>query len=103
VDLGSVQDIARIRLDWESGDWKDSGYGHAAYSRCYNLQFSTDGSTWTKVYDTTNGLGGINDLAVSGRARYVRMNSTRPVNARGVALYEFEIYGPAASDRIESK
>jgi beta-glucosidase len=103
VDLGSAQDIARVRLDWESGDWKDSGYGHAAYSRSYSLQFSTDGNTWTNAYDTTNGMGGINDLAVSGRARFVRMNSTRPVNAKGVALYEFEIYGPAASDRSESK
>ncbi len=92
VDLGSVQDIARIRLDWQSGDWKDSGYGHAAYSRCYSLQFSTDAKVWTEVYSTTNGIGSMNDLALSGRARYVRMNSTERVNTNGTALYEFEVY-----------
>jgi beta-glucosidase len=103
VDLGSVQNIARIRLDWQSGDWKDSGYGHAAYSRSYSVQFSTDGNTWTNAYATTNGIGGVNDLAVSGRARYVRMNSTQPVNTNGVSLYEFEIYAPVSSDPTQSK
>jgi hypothetical protein len=103
VDLGSVQDIARVRLDWESGDWKDSGYGHAAYSRSFSLQFSTDGQTWTNAYATTNSIGGVNDLAVSGRARYVRMNSTQAVNAKGVALYEFEIYAPTSSEGNQSK
>ena len=92
VDLGSVQEIARIRLDWQSGDWKDSGYGHAAFSRSYQLRFSTDGNSWTEVYSTTEGFGGVNDLAVSGRARYVRLDSSVPANDRGVALYEFEVY-----------
>ena len=103
VDLGSVQNLARIRLDWQSGDWKDSGYGHATYSREFNVQFSNDGDTWTEVYGTTNGLGGINDLAVSGAARYVRLNSTRRVNTNGTALYEFEVYpalGAAAGDQL---
>ena len=102
VDLGSVQNLARIRLDWQSGDWKDSGYGHAAYSREFNVQFSKDGEIWTDVYGTTNGLGGINDLAVSGVARYVRLNSTRRVNTNGTALYEFEVYpalAPSASEQ----
>jgi beta-glucosidase len=102
VDLGSVQNLARIRLDWQSGDWKDSGYGHAAYSREFNVQFSKDGEIWTEVYGTTNGLGGINDLAVSGVARYVRLNSTRRVNTNGTALYEFEVYpalAPSASEQ----
>jgi beta-glucosidase len=99
VDLGSVQDIARIRLDWQSGDWKDSGYGHAAFSRSFRLQFSTDGSTWTDVYSTKDGFGGVDDLAVAGRARYVRLSSNPPANDRGIALYEFEVYPalPAAT------
>jgi beta-glucosidase len=96
VDLGTVQTVARVRLDWETGDWKDSGYGHAAYSKSFSVQFSTDSNIWSTVYSTTNGLGGVNDLALAGRARYVRLNSTERVNRNGVELYELEVFPAAA-------
>jgi beta-glucosidase len=92
VDLGSIQNVARIRLDWGSTDWINHSYGHSAYSQSYSLQFSTDGKIWTEVYANTNAIGSVNDLAVSGRARYVRMNSIREANTNGVALFEFEVY-----------
>ena len=92
VDLGSVLDVTRIRLDWVTQTWNNNGYGQARYSRDFSLQFSPDANTWTNVYSTTNGIGSLNDLAVSGKARYVRMNSTHDVNGVGVGLYEFEVY-----------
>ena len=96
VDLGSPQKISRIRLDWKTEDFARSSYGTAAFSQDFNIQFSDDNKTWKSAYATTNGIGGLNDLAVSGSARYVRVNSTQNVNDNGVALYEFEVY-PAIS------
>src|SRR5687767_10750223 len=65
VDLGSSQAIGRVVLRWE-----------AAYARSYQVQVSTNASTWTTVYQTTTGAGGVNDLGVSATARYVRMHGT---------------------------
>lgn len=81
VDLGSVQTIARVRLIWE-----------AAYAKSYSLQLSTNDSTWTTVYSTTNGPGSINDLAALGSGRYVRMNATQRNTAYGDSLWEMEVY-----------
>ena len=92
TDLGSIVNVARIRLDWVTENWVNGGYGQAAYSHNFSLQFSTDGNTWTNAYTTTNGIGSLNDLAVAGNARYVRMNSTQDINGNGVALYEMEVY-----------
>jgi len=92
TDLGSIVNVARIRLDWVTENWVNGGYGQAAYSHNFSLQFSTDGNTWTNAYTTTNGIGSLNDLAVAGNARYVRINSTQDINGNGVALYEMEVY-----------
>jgi hypothetical protein len=92
VDLGSIINVARVRLDWQSVDWNNNGYGQASYSKSFSIQFSTDGNTWTNAYSTSNGIGSVNDLAVAGNARYVRMYSTQRINANGTSLYELEVY-----------
>ncbi|HWY29609.1 MAG TPA: discoidin domain-containing protein, partial [Candidatus Acidoferrum sp.] len=81
VDLGSVQNITRVRLNWEN-----------ASAKSYGIQLSTDNNTWTNVYTTTNGPGSINDLATPGSGRYVRMYSTQRNTAYGDSLWEFEVY-----------
>ena len=81
VDLGSVQNIARVRLIWEN-----------AFALSYDLQLSTDTITWTNVYGTTNGPGSINDLAALGAGRYVRMYATERGTQYGDSLWEFEVY-----------
>jgi beta-glucosidase len=81
VDLGSVRNIARVRLNWEN-----------AFAQSYSIQLSIDNNSWTNVYTTTNGPGSINDLATLGSGRYVRMYSTQRVTAYGDSLWEFEIY-----------
>ncbi len=86
VDLGSVQNIARVRLIWET-----------ASAESYSLQLSMNNSTWTNVYSTTNGPGGINDLAALGSGRYVRMYSTQRNTGYGDSLWEFEVYPAATS------
>jgi hypothetical protein len=65
VDLGSTQTICGVTLDWET-----------AYATAFQIQTSTDGSTWTPIYSTTAGTGGTQNLTVSGTGRYIRMYGT---------------------------
>ena len=81
VDLGSVQNIARVWLNWEN-----------AYAGSYNIQLSSDGSHWTSVYTTTNGPGSINDLVALGSGRYVRVTGTQRGTVYGYSLWQFEVF-----------
>ncbi|MFE5795984.1 glycosyl hydrolase family 8 [Streptomyces sp. NPDC056503] len=82
IDLGANHTLSRVKLDWE-----------AAYAKTYRVQTSADGSTWTDVYSTTSGDGAVDDLAVSGSGRYVRVYGTGRGTPYGYSLYEFEVYG----------
>ena len=86
VDLGATYHINRVVLSWDP-----------AYGVAYKIQVSNDGSTWTTIYSTTKGDGGIDDLTVSGSGRYVRMYGTERhvINGAryGYSLFEFEVYG----------
>ena len=81
VDLGSTQNICRVVLRWEG-----------AYASTYQIQTSNDASSWTTIYSTTTGDGGVDDLTVSGTGRYVRMNGTARGTQWGYSIFEFEIY-----------
>lgn len=82
VDLGSKQAVARVVLRWE-----------AAYAKSYQIQASDDGTTWLSVYSTTQGKGGVEDIALSANARYLRLYSTQRATTYGISLWEFEAYG----------
>ncbi|MEU3748943.1 MULTISPECIES: glycosyl hydrolase family 8 [Streptomyces] len=82
IDLGATHTVSRVKLNWE-----------AAYGKAYRIQTSADGSTWTDVYATTTGDGGVDDLAVSGSGRYLRMHGTSRGTPYGYSLWEFEVYG----------
>jgi beta-glucanase (GH16 family) len=82
VDLGATHSVSRVVLNWE-----------AAYARAFQLQTSADGSSWTTVYSTTTGAGGVQDLSVSGSGRYVRMYGTQRATPYGYSLWEFQVYG----------
>jgi hypothetical protein len=82
VDLGATKAVSRVVLRWE-----------AAYGKSYEIQVSEDASTWRTLTSTTTGDGGIDDLAVSGSGRYVRMNATLRGTAFGYSLYEMEVWG----------
>ncbi|MFA9389645.1 MAG: cellulase family glycosylhydrolase [Prolixibacteraceae bacterium] len=81
VDLGSNYDISRVVLNWE-----------AAYGSAYQIQTSNDASSWTTIYNTSSGNGGIDDISVSGSGRYVRMYGTTRGTSYGYSLWEFEVY-----------
>ncbi|MDB6019212.1 MAG: coagulation factor 5/8 type domain protein [Pedosphaera sp.] len=83
VDLGGTYSISRVKLNWDP-----------AYAKSYQLQVSSDAVNWITIYSTTNGTGGINDLAgLSGIGRYVRMYGTSRGTPYGYSLNDFEVYG----------
>ncbi|MFC0530845.1 discoidin domain-containing protein [Phytohabitans kaempferiae] len=82
VDLGTTAVIDQVVLNWE-----------AAYARAFQIQVSTNGSTWSTIYSTTSGTGGVQTLAVSGTGRYVRMNGTARATPYGYSLWEFGVFG----------
>lgn len=84
VDLGSSRKINRVKLYWEK-----------AYGTGYQIQVSDDATTWTTIYTTTTGDGGLDDLTgLSGTGRYIRMQGTARATTWGFSLYEFEAYAP---------
>lgn len=85
VDLGSSQAICQVTLDWE-----------AAYATAFQIQVSPDGSTWSTIYSTTTGTGGVQALSVSGTGRYVRMYGTARATPYGYSLWEFQVYGSSS-------
>jgi hypothetical protein len=86
VDLGASASISQVVLNWE-----------AAYATAFQIQVSTDASTWTPIYTTTTGTGGTQTLNVTGTGRYVRMYGTARATAYGYSLWEFQVYGTAAT------
>ncbi|MGW2770076.1 beta-1,3-glucanase family protein [Streptomyces sp. NPDC001275] len=86
VDLGSVQQLTRVTLNWE-----------AAYAKAYQIQISTDANTWTTVYSTTTATGGTQNLAITGSGRYVRVHGTERATPYGYSLWEFQVYGPGGT------
>jgi len=82
VDLGATHTISQVVLNWE-----------AAYGKAFQIQTSNDGTTWTTIYSTTTGTGGIQTLPVTGTGRYVRMFGTQRATGYGYSLWEFQIYG----------
>jgi beta-glucosidase len=81
VDLGTSQSICQVTLDWES-----------AYGTAFQIQTSPDGVTWTTIYSTTTGTGGIQTLAVSGTGRYIRVYGAARATQYGYSLWEFSVY-----------
>ncbi|MEV6011854.1 discoidin domain-containing protein [Streptomyces sp. NPDC051976] len=86
VDLGQSYDLTHATLTWE-----------AATASAYQLQTSSDGSTWTTVYSNSNSPQDIQDTALSGTGRYVRVYATGRASQWGDSLYELALYGTPSS------
>jgi F5/8 type C domain/Beta-1,3-glucanase len=82
VDLGATASITQVVLNWE-----------AAYGRAFQIQVSDNATTWTTIFSTTTGTGGVQSLSITGSGRYVRMYGTQRGTAYGYSLWEFQVYG----------
>lgn len=82
VDLGGTFGIGSVQLNWGS-----------AYARAFQIQVSPDAATWSTVFTTSSGTGGVQTISlVTTNARYVRMYGTQQGNASGYSLNEFAVY-----------
>jgi hypothetical protein len=87
VDLGSVQSVDEVTLNWE-----------AAFASGYQIQVSNDASNWADVYSTNTGDGSMDFIGFSEvSARYVRMYATVRGSMHRYSLWEFEVYGGTAT------
>jgi hypothetical protein len=100
LDFGSVQKITHVRISWEAG-----------YAADYQLQTSTDGTSWTTIQTVINGDGGVDDITgLAGSGRYLRVYGTRRGTAYGYSIWEINAYGagtttapPATSTLIQAE
>ncbi|MET8137432.1 beta-1,3-glucanase family protein [Streptomyces sp. NPDC005251] len=86
VDLGSVQQLTRVTLNWE-----------AAYATAFQIQTSADANTWATAFSTTTGTGGTQNINITGSGRYVRILGTARATPYGYSLWEFQVYGPGST------
>jgi hypothetical protein len=87
VDLGATYAVNRVKLLWE-----------AAYATDYLVQISPDAATWGTLKTVTGNSSLTNDLTgLSGTGRYVRIYCQTRALPYGYSLYEFEVYGTAAT------
>jgi hypothetical protein len=85
VDLGKTYQFSQVVLVWEN-----------AFGKAYEIQTSSNGTTWTPIYSTATGDGGTDTIDVTATARYVRMHGTARGTAWGYSLYDFRIMGDPA-------
>ncbi len=81
VDLGATTSFGHVQLAWE-----------AAYAKAYTVQTSDNGQDWNTVHTEAAGNGGIDDIQVTGNARYVRVSASERGTPWGYSLYEFGVY-----------
>ncbi|OGR85676.1 MAG: hypothetical protein A2901_07885 [Elusimicrobia bacterium RIFCSPLOWO2_01_FULL_54_10] len=81
VNYGSVKTISRVVIQWE-----------AAYARAYRIQVSLNGTTWTDVFTTNNGVGGTEVINITPvNAQYIRMYGTQRATTYGYSIYEMTV------------
>lgn len=87
VDLGATYNVNRVKITWE-----------AAYGKDYQIQYSTNASTWNTVKTVTGNTVLVNDnTGLSGSARYVRIYGTARGTAWGYSIFELEVYGTSGT------
>jgi hypothetical protein len=81
VDLGTRWQISRISIVWE-----------LANADTYRVELSSDGTSWTPVYQTRNGLGGTVAVPIDNvSARYVRLYGTERAGLFGYSVRELDV------------
>ncbi|MFE1194018.1 discoidin domain-containing protein [Streptomyces olivaceoviridis] len=116
VDLQAACEVTRVRLTFEA-DASDPVYTppttgnvhsgttgeeiQSSFSLVFAVETSVDHESWTTVYSTTSGTGGVVDvpLARPVSARWVRMTSRKRSSPLPLGLNGFEVYGTAKGHR----
>src|SRR5579859_1533569 len=93
IDLGKTFSVTHVKLTWD-----------ASCATAYQVQTSSDHSTWTDIFKTTTGNGGVDDLTgLTGSGRYVRMLGThrcRTDATKGYSLQEFQVFSGSSGGNV---
>ena len=81
--FASPQTIAKVVVRWE-----------AAHATAYQIQTSTDGSTWTRAATVTNSPGGTETVWLDqpASATYLRVQGVSRATQFGYSIYELQAY-----------
>jgi uncharacterized delta-60 repeat protein len=83
VDLGSTYDIEHVRIRWE-----------LAFAISYQIQVSDDNVNWTPAHTNTSNADLVNDVPVSARGRYVRIDCRIAGNGYvWYSIWDLEVFG----------
>ncbi|GIJ55425.1 discoidin domain-containing protein [Virgisporangium aurantiacum] len=92
VDLGSAQTVNRLVVKHAGAGGEDAAWN----TRDFNLQVSSNGTTWSTVATVTANTASTTTHTITPvSARYLRLNVTTPTSNGNAAarIYEFEAYG----------
>jgi predicted alpha-1,2-mannosidase len=93
VDLGSTVTVGSFTVRHAGAGGESTSFN----TRDFNLQVSTNGTTWTTVATVTANTASVTNhpLASPVQARHVRLNITTPTQTSDTAarVYELEAYG----------
>ncbi len=91
VDLGSSVTVSTFIIKHASAGGESATFN----TRAFDVQVSTNGTTFTPVVNVTGNAAGTTTHVITARmARFVRLNVTMPQQASGGAarIYELEVY-----------
>lgn len=81
IDLGSVQNITKVKLNWET-----------AFAKGYAIQVSSNGTSWTTVATEVNGNGGLDSLTFNTSGRYIKLALGEKGSIYAYSLWEMEVF-----------
>jgi hypothetical protein len=93
VDLGANYNVNRVRIVWE-----------AARASNYQIQISTNASTWTTMRTITGNTTLTNDnTGLVGTGRYIRIYGTARGTVYGYSIFTLEVFGTSAGREASSE
>ncbi len=87
VNLASVQSICNVGLTFSTAD----------YATSYNIDLSTNGTTFTTAKSVTGNTNSVNVVSVAGSAQYVRFSGLTSATSNGYNIMEMTVSGPAST------
>ena len=118
VDLQAMCEVTSVRLTFEAtagepvfippeGKWSDGTTGQeilSSYATEFSVEVSEDGASWSTIYRTTEGTGGVVEVVPksSVKARYVRMTATKRSTTNPLGLNGFEVFGSTHVRRVDA-
>ncbi len=91
IDLGSVKQVSQFVIKHASEGGQSASYN----TKAYNIQFSSNGTTWNTAVTVNNNTSGVTvDNIPDTQARYIRLNVTTPTQTSDstARIYDFAVF-----------